>query len=108
VTDPAAFNVVGEYDCGWTFEVDGQQIYYPAAGRRSFSPTLADIGRNYTNIVNDENGVGLPVGFYWSSDSPGVHSLAFDGAYINPGAAPRRNTTESAAAGGFPLRCVEE
>lgn len=96
--NPAEFNVDGEYNYGWTFNSGAETIFYPAAGRRSFSPSLADYARNYTNIVNDENGIGYPVGFYWASD--GV-ALEFRHDYIDP-------VADLPRAGGFPLRCVEE
>ncbi|MDR2912317.1 MAG: hypothetical protein LBV38_03325 [Alistipes sp.] len=106
IDDPAAFNVDGEYQYGWQFVNGESTIFYPAAGRRSFSPTLAKPEDNFTNVVNDANGVGYPVGFYWSSDSPRVYSLAFSRDHINPGGATPRPTPETSAAGGFPLRCV--
>ncbi len=105
-SDPMEFNVTGEYNYGWTFVNGEETVFFPAAGRRSFSPSLANYSDNYTNVVNNEEGVGYPVGFYWSSRAPKLHSLAFRHDYINP-VAPQ-NTSEHAPAGGFPLRCVAE
>ncbi len=129
VTDPAQFNTEGEYKYGWTFAVlqpspadesmpaDVRRVFYPAAGRRSFSPTLASTADNYTNIINYAHGeAGLPVGFYWSGEHPipatagsgeaGV--LVFRNDYINPAAIPGDKTEQQAPASGFPLRCVAE
>jgi hypothetical protein len=123
-TDPAGFGVEGDYAYGWTFKPDAQlpdqsvRVFFPAAGRRSFSPTLAKPEDNYTNVVNDADGVGHPKGFYWSAlhplhsptgiDEPGGGaSLVFRNDYVNP-AATRGATEEYAPAGGFPLRCVAE
>ncbi len=136
-SDPAEFSVEGEYNYGWTFVVDdGLQyhpplnlgdpmpdhfvrIFYPAAGRRSFSPSLANSSDNFTNVVNDGEGVGYPVGFYWSSEHPahatanptypieGAGSLVFRRDYVNP-SSRIDDVTQNAPSGGFPLRCVAE
>ncbi len=95
-------------------------IFFPAAGRRSFSPSLATRDRNYTNIVNDENGIGWPVGFYWTNTFPAPAltnamniyestgaALVFRHDYINPAAATT-DLSSFAPAGGFPVRCVAE
>jgi hypothetical protein len=115
-TDPTEFSVDGEYKYGWNFIVasgaDGvadKTVFLPAAGRRSFSPTLAKPEDNFTNVVNDADGAGQPVGFYWSSTPPsqGGAALAFRRDYINPGISV--DTRElNATASGFPLRCVAE
>ena len=122
-TDPSEFLVEGDYTYGWTFVVDdGLQyvppldpytplpdhfvrVFFPAAGRRSFSSTLARPQDNFTNIVNDADGIGYPKGFYWSG-SPGK-ALVFRNDYLNP-AATTGSVEEHALAGGFPLRCVAE
>ncbi len=132
-TDPAEFSVEGgveDYLYGWKFYsritvgdiifVNMKPIFYPAAGRRNFSPTLASSSRNFTNVVNDSEGVGYPVGFYWSSTHPatllenalypphkGSGTLAFRRDYVNP-ANFTNSLPEYAPAGGFPLRCVAE
>ena len=95
-----SFEMTGDYSYGWTFGEGDTALYYPAAGRRSFSPTLASVARNYTNIVNDEYGNGLPVGFYWSSDPE--KSLEFNSDDLNTAVA------DAPRAGGFPVRCVVE
>lgn len=110
-------NVEGDYEYGWTFVNGDETIFYPAAGRRSFSPSLAKPEDNLTNVVNDDEGVGYPVGFYWSSAYPIAHTpngagqegstLSFDRNWVNP-AAIVNELVEYAAAGGFPLRCVAE
>ncbi len=111
-TNPAEFSVEGDYDYGWTFVVDDglqyhppldpdvlppdhfSRVFYPAAGRRSFSPRLATLADNFTNVVNDADGVGFPVGFYWSSAHPvpldtaiypagKTSALAFRHDYVN-------------------------
>lgn len=108
VTDE--FNVDNEFVqgewFGWVFSNGGTGIYYPAAGRRSFSKT----GGNFTNKVET-----APVGFYWSSTPDSANrslSLCFNKDYINPGVSsdPADDTklAEGARAGGFPLRCVKE
>lgn len=109
-TDPDEFNVAGGYEYGWTFtDTRGghdAQIYYAAAGRRSFSPTLGTYAQNYTNIVE-----GSPVGFYWSNTNGSEGrslSLAFGAKYVNPGVVNMVNTAEWARAGAFPLRCIQE
>ena len=123
-TDRDEFNVEGgDYIYGWTFRVDSgiqyhppldpdvlppdpiQSIFYPAAGRRSFSASLAKPEDNYTNVVNNADGGGYPKGFYWSS-SPGK-ALGFRNDYLNP-AATAGSVEEHALAGAFPLRCVAE
>lgn len=114
-SDLAEFNVEGEYKYGWTFVNGENRIFYPAAGRRSFSPTLARNEDNYTNVVNDGEGVGYPVGFYWSSTYPipsaattgRTGSLVFRNNYVNPAYAVNE-VSEQAPAGGFPVRCVAE
>ncbi len=119
--DAEGFNVEGEYVYGWRFVNGEETIFYPASGRRSFSPSLASTTRNYTNVVNDDNGVGYPVGFYWSATYPapvpsitsqaseeGTGSLVFRHDYINIGWQSARDISETAPAGGFPLRCVAE
>ncbi len=113
-SDPDEFNVEGEYEYGWSFIVGEETVFYPAAGRRSFSPSLAATSTNFTNIVNDDEGVGYPVGFYWSGAFPipatsteSISALAFRHDYINP--AHRANgQAENAPAGGFPVRCVSD
>jgi hypothetical protein len=130
-TDRTQFAVDGDYNYGWTFApADGAgtgspaRVFYPAAGRRSFSPTLASAERNFTNIINDDAGVGSPVGFYWSSVAPASFALAdsgvaagsaasrlaFRGDYINPDSsvntAADKGGAEGPRANGFPLRCV--
>ncbi len=105
-TDPADFNIVGEYNYGWTFLIDGQEIFFPAAGRRSFSPSLATSARNYTNVVNDDNGSGSPVGFYWYSDA--TNSFAFRKDHIDVTLRMTTPIEQIARAGGFPVRCVVE
>ncbi len=105
-TDPADFNVVGEYRYGWTFVVDDQEIFFPAAGRRSFSKSLASSARNYTNVVNDEDGTGSPVGFYWYSDA--TNSFAFRNNYIDFTLRVTTPVEQIARAGGFSVRCVSE
>jgi hypothetical protein len=106
-SDPAEFNVVGEYNYGWTFSNGEETVYFPAAGRRSFSPSLANTTDNFTNVVNDAEGVGYPVGFYWSSRTGRYYSLAFRRDYISYWMT-HDNIAETAPAGGFPLRCVAE
>jgi hypothetical protein len=116
--EPAAFSVEGEYQYGWNFitnrGADGAPditVYLPAAGRRSFSPNLARPEDNYTNVVNNADGEGWPVGYYWSSSRPdpkeGGSALAFRRDYVNP-AATTGLPDQNSAAGGFPLRCVAE
>lgn len=107
--DLTEFNVEGEYKYGWNFAVGDQTIFYPAAGRRSFSPSLATSSTNFTNVVNDDEGVGHPVGFYWSGAHPSSAggALVFRHDYINPAGATS-TLSDRAAAGGFPLRCVAE
>ncbi len=122
--DPAEFSVEGEYKYGWTFvmrqlgtsggnesvDADLRRMFYPAAGRRSFSPSLAKPDSNYTNIVNDGEGAGLPVGFYWSSAYPSAErtsALAFRHNFVTPAAGVDKRE-QYATAGGFPLRCVAE
>ncbi len=123
-TDPAEFRVEGDYTYGWTFVADSGiqfhppldpdvlppdpniRVFYPAAGRRSFSPTLANPNDNYTNVVNGPGGeAGYPKGFYWSS-SPGK-ALVFRNDYLNP-ATTTSSIEQHALAGAFPLRCVAE
>jgi len=115
-TDAAEFSVDGGYDYGWTFTSGERRMFYPAAGRRSFSPTLANNYDNFTNVVNDGEGTGYPVGFYWSADYPvstnttvlpNCSALVFRRDYINP-AYKVAATPDYAAAGAFPLRCVAE
>ncbi len=109
---------------GWTFKNGDNPVFYPAAGRRSFSPSMAVSTKNFSNIVNDARGNGLPVGFYWSSKHPGSSasgggSLAFTATYdydaadnktikyyLNPGYSSG-SVPDNAPAGGFPLRCVK-
>jgi hypothetical protein len=116
--DPAQFSVEGEYGYGWTFVVGEARMFYPAAGRHSFSPSLTSSLTNFTNVVNDRDGVGYPVGFYWSADYPATsaggaaapasgRSLVFRRDWVSPAAAVSQ-TADHAAAGGFPLRCVAE
>ncbi len=114
--DPSEFNVDGEYEYGWNFstgwvaEPTGPiTTFFPAAGRRSFSPSLANTNSNYTNIVNKEHGEpGYPVGFYWSSRKPDTKGgLAFRHDYINPGDTAD-DVAGSARASGFPLRCIAD
>lgn len=108
-SDQSKFNVDGDYDGGWNFKTDdGGTTFFPAAGRRSFSPTLASVARNYTNVVHNENGDGFPVGFYWASceqsagnTSGGSPSLEFRDDFLSP-------TASSHRAGGFPVRCMKE
>jgi hypothetical protein len=124
-SEAAQFSVEGDYNYGWNFVTqkgaDGApdtRVFYPAAGRRSFSPTLATSARNYTNIVNDDQGNGSPVGFYWSASAPGANSgsgasfLAFRSDYINPDSSTNPSADKGGAegprAGGFPLRCVAD
>jgi hypothetical protein len=119
-SDPAAFRVDGEYEYGWNFVlnqgVDGAPnvtLFLPAAGRRSFSPTLAKSQDNFTNVVNDADGVGWPVGFYWSSSRPGDSAgggaaLSFRRDYVNPGSFDSASRETNSPASGFPLRCVAE
>lgn len=104
--DPEEFNVVGAYDGGWMFEVDGSQIFFPAAGRRSFSPSLATWKRNYTNVVNDDDGDGSPVGFYWYSDPTNSFTFASDRISWTLGLGTP--VEDIARAGGFSVRCVQE
>jgi hypothetical protein len=133
-SDRAQFNVIEEeYKYGWTFKTDGYRVnnggtiivnleaksFFPAAGRRSFSPSLAATEGNYTNIVNDDEGGGHPVGFYWSAQhpapvvtpalgpAPDAGALIFRHNWINP-AKHVSETADYAAAGGFPVRCVAE
>jgi hypothetical protein len=106
-TNVAEFNVDGDYKYGWSFVNGSGTVFFPAAGRRSFSPSLANLADNFTNIVNDDQGVGYPVGFYWSSDAPTTGALAFGHNYVNPSTV-HDDIAETAAAGGFPLRCVAE
>lgn len=114
--DSEEFNVVGDYEYGWTFANGDETIFYPAAGRRSFSSSLATVAGNFTNVVNNGEGVGYPVGFYWSALAPasdaistvassGASSLAFANDYVNPSGS---ELSETARAGGFPLRCIAE
>lgn len=108
-SDPAEFNVEGEYEYGWTFTMGDERLFFPAAGRRSFSPSLASASTNFTNVVNNADGVGFPVGFYWSGNHPssGAGALAFRHDLINPG----DSTSDIAAyapSGGFPVRCVAD
>ncbi len=113
--DVEDFAVVGEYDFGWTFDVKGydQGIFFPAAGRRSFSPGLATWAKNYTNIVNDESGEGSPVGFYWSCFAEGTEggggAVVFGEDYLNrnTGQVPNDDIAETALAGGFQVRCMK-
>ncbi len=126
--NPAEFSVEGEYAYGWTFKVDDGleyhppldpdtplpdhylRIFFPAAGRRSFSPSLAKPDNNFTNVVNDGEAVGSPVGFYWSAAYPSSErttALAFRRDFVNPAATPEKRE-QWAPAGGFPLRCVAE
>jgi hypothetical protein len=118
-SDPTEFNVAGEYNYGWTFVNGEETVFFPAAGRRSFSPTLANSTDNFTNVVNDGEGVGYPVGFYWSSGpiptyaaaiGPKGISLSFRRDYIDPAyvADTTNDLAGYAPAGGFPLRCVAE
>ncbi len=122
----ADFNVDGAYSYGWTFRSDETvPVYWPAAGRRSFSNNLASDRQNFTNIVNGEfeepGATAQPVGFYWSSTAATASEsslLAFRYDYVNPGADTYTNlnvaddaeawSPEGARAGGFPLRCVRE
>jgi hypothetical protein len=104
--DPEDFNVTGDYSYGWTFDIDGQEIYFPAAGRRSFSPTLAKPEDNFTNVVNDGEGVGYPVGFYWYSDT--TNSFYFRRDYISWTLGTGTPLEPIARAGGFTIRCVAE
>jgi hypothetical protein len=112
-----------DYDFGWNFAADGGETsFFPAAGRRSFSPGLASAARNYTNIVNDEQhpGVpepeGYPVGFYWSSNAPAPATRA-----ISPVTSPEASATAlefrhdyldtsapAPRASGFHVRCMKE
>jgi hypothetical protein len=107
--DPEEFNVESDYKYGWKFVVGEQTMFYPAAGRHSFSPTLATSSTNFTNVVNDDQGVGYPVGFYWSGAHPSsaAGALVFRHDYINP-AGGTSTLSDYATAGGFPLRCVAE
>ncbi len=98
--NPDKFNVEGDYNYGWTFLNGEKTIYYPAAGRHSFSPSLVVSARNFTNIINDEFGVGHPVGFYWSADARASLEFNHNSLNIAVKSAPR--------AGGFPVRCVAE
>lgn len=117
-TSPAEFNVDGGYNYGWRFKNGESAIYYPAAGRRNYSPTLATSARNFTNIVNDDKGAGHPVGFYWSASAGHTATaanaalLAFRHDYVNPDSsaspAANRGGAEGPRSGGFPLRCVAE
>lgn len=103
---------VGGYDGGWAFAAGAGQIFFPAAGRRSFSPSLATWERNFTNVVNNADGVGEPVGFYWAANGVG---FAFDSANV---LLPKASTATRVAfqddkarfyrAGGFSVRCVRE
>jgi hypothetical protein len=99
--------VTGEYKYGVRFENGAGTVFFPAAGRRSFSPSLSNASDNYTNVVNNADGVGNPVGFYWSSSAPANGSLAFGVDYLNS-SATRTNIAETAAAGAFPVRCIAE
>jgi hypothetical protein len=120
--DATDFNVTGDYNYGWTFNTDdGGTAFFAAAGRRSFSPSMASAARNYTNVVNDEQRPGVgepegwPVGFYWSSVAPAASTraisdvapaaaataLEFRHDFVDPSAvAPR--------ASGFSVRCMKE
>jgi hypothetical protein len=115
-SDPSKFNVTGDYNHGWTFNTDGGTTFFAAAGRRSYSPSLASTERNYTNVVNDgqEPGggqpEGYPVGFYWASYEPVIGgdlsvpkapSLEFRRDYLYTHATSNR-------ASGYPVRCVKE
>ncbi len=124
--NPAEFNVDGAYSYGWTFyDDDLTPVYWPAAGRRSFSSLLASSRQNFTNIINGEfyepGQSAQPVGFYWSSTAATASEsslLAFREDYVNPGADTytvldvgndkKAWSPEGARAGGFPLRCVQE
>lgn len=108
--NPDEFNVFGEYEYGWTFtDTRGghnAEIYYAAAGRRSFSPTLGTYAQNYTNIISNS-----PVGFYWSNSNGSAGkslSLAFEKEYVNPGVENISAPAEWSRAGAFPLRCIKE
>jgi hypothetical protein len=104
--NPGDFNIVGEYGYGWTFLVGESEIFFPAAGRRSFSPSLAKPEDNYTNVVNDGDGIGFPKGFYWYSDN--TNSFAFAPDHIHYSLAIGTPIEQTARAGGFPIRCVAE
>jgi hypothetical protein len=108
-TDIASeFNVEGEYKYGWNFVNGDDAVFFPAAGRRSFSPSLAKPEDNFTNVVNDAEGAGRPVGFYWSGARPGDGaSLAFRYNHVNPGARVEARELSSPAS-GFSVRCVAE
>lgn len=106
----AEFNVSGVFAYGWVFDTPGGDVYFPAAGRRSFYKS-----DNFTNVTRPELAEKGPVGFYWSnsnSSATGSVSLAFRHDYINPTSQPLAGTdleqAEVARAGGFPLRCVKE
>ena len=120
-SNPEEFNVEGEYKYGWTFRNGEETVFYPAAGRRSFSPGLASPSRNFTNVINPGHGEGdaYPVGFYWSNRHPApvvapalsaaanTGTLVFRNDWINPGRFVSK-PEDYAPAGGFPLRCVAE
>jgi hypothetical protein len=113
--DPTEFNVrnnaTGNW-VGWIFgNLTSAEVYYPAAGRRSFSITKSD--GNYVNIINLGFGEkGRPVGFYWSNSNSSATAgafLSFTDSFINPSSSPvGSDSAYGARAGGFPVRCVEE
>lgn len=119
--DESEFNIDGTYKYGWTFKDDNAELmFWPGAGRRSFSNLLASYNQNYQNVINGEFGEqGAPVGFYWSNKAAAAgsesHLLAFREDYVNPGADTHTKvedyeggwSPEGARAGGFPLRCAK-